>query len=43
MTDRENMRFRMLLGRSAMRGRFMVDPERSYLIRARPRRKRKKT
>jgi len=43
LTDRENMRFRMLLGRTAMRGQFMVDPERSYLIRARPRRKSRKT
>lgn len=43
LTDRENMRFRMLLGRTAMRGQFMVDPERSYLIRERPRRKRRKT
>lgn len=36
LTDRENMRFRMLLGRTAMRGTFTVDPGRSYLGRPRP-------
>lgn len=40
LTDRENMRFRMLLGRTAMRGQFLVDPGLSYQVRARPPRKR---
>lgn len=32
LTDRENMRFRMLLGRTAMRGCCLVDPGQSYLL-----------
>jgi len=40
LTSRDNMLFRMLLGRTAMEGRFQVDPSQSYLIGKRPKRKR---
>lgn len=32
LTNRENMKFRMLLGRTAMSGDFVVDPQQSYLL-----------
>lgn len=32
LTNRDSMKFLMLLGRSAMQGRLMVDPENSYLL-----------
>jgi len=32
LTDRDNMGFRMLLGRTALRGFFIVDPARSYVV-----------
>lgn len=31
LTDREAMQHRMLLGRNAIAGRFLVDPQRSFL------------
>lgn len=32
LTNRDNMSFRMLLGRSAMKGRMIVHPDRSFLL-----------
>ena len=31
LTNRDNMQFRMLLGRTAMNGRFIIDPNASYI------------
>ena len=41
LTDRSDMELPMLVGRSAMEGRLLVDPERSYLWH-RPKRKSRK-
>ncbi len=32
LTNRESMYFRMLLGRTAMKGKMVVDPEKSFLV-----------
>ncbi len=36
LTSRENMKFRMLLGRTAIRSRFLVDASKSFLIGDKP-------
>ena len=32
ITNRDSLRFRMLLGRSAMQGHLIIDPDRSYVV-----------
>lgn len=41
LIDRDVMGFRMLLGREAIRGKFLVDPDRSFLFGRRKKKKRK--
>jgi hypothetical protein len=41
LTNRDEMGFRMLLGRAAIRRRYVVDPGRSYLASKRPPRDRR--
>ena len=40
LTNRDSMGFRMLIGRTAMKGRYLVDPGRSFLVRKRAKAKR---
>lgn len=42
LTDRDTMMFRMLLGRSAISGRYQVDAQHSYLVGHAPRRRKHK-
>jgi hypothetical protein len=44
LTDRDQMGFRMLLGRTAVEGRLVVDPDQSYMMgKLRPPRKKRPT
>ena len=41
LTNRDTMGFRMLIGRTAMKGHYLVDPGRSFLTRKGKRKKKK--
>ena len=41
LTNRDSMGFRMLIGRTAMKDRYLVDPSKSFLVRKRAKAQRK--
>lgn len=41
LTNRDSMGFRMLIGRTAMKDRYLVDPGKSFLVRKRGKKKRR--
>ena len=42
LTNRDSMGFRMLIGRTAIKGRYLVDPGQSFLVRKRAKSKSRK-
>ncbi len=42
LTNRDSMGFRMLIGRTAMKDRYLVDPGKSFLVRKREKAQRRK-
>jgi hypothetical protein len=42
LTNRDSMGFRMLIGRTALKDRYLVDPGQSFLVRKRDKARRKK-